>query len=304
MNGGSRLQAARVALATVAALAAVACGGNGPSGPTPPPGGGGNQTPPPNNPPVIESLSLRNARLRVPANFADVSDTIEVAAQVRDDETATAQLQFQWSATNGTFSGTGATVTWNPDASATTPADVTITLRLVERYGHPGGPLNWEHAVSRTASIRLHHSAREVGEIARRFLTEFSKPQTNKDWQDIMRDFKGSACPDAGEVEVERQDVIRHYTFFTMHEFRIENATVTVNFGGTCSYPPPGRRGDACAAVPVFWDSTDSRDRSRRQTTGIDHLTAAYSSADRRWWLCSSYLQGTTLSGHSFYTSR
>jgi polyisoprenoid-binding protein YceI len=123
-----------LAVAVAAALIAAGCGGNGPSGPTPPPGGGNNQQPPANNQPVIESLAVRNARPRAPANFADVSDTIEVTAQVRDDETAAAQLQFQWSATNGTFSGTGATVTWTPDASAATPLDVTITLRVVERY--------------------------------------------------------------------------------------------------------------------------------------------------------------------------
>ena len=233
-----------------------------------------------------------------------MSDTIEASAQVRDDETPVAQLQFQWSATNGTFTGNGASVTWNPDPSAQTPVDVTITLRVVERYGHPGGALNWEHVVSRTATTRLHHSVREVGDMSFRFLTEFSKPQSNKDWQDIMRDFKGSACPDPREVEMEKEDVIRHYTFFTMHEYRIDPDTVTVNFGGTCSYPPPGKRGDACVAVRVYWDSTNLSTGVRRATSGIDHLSAAYSAADGRWWLCSSYLQGTSTGGHSFYLSR
>jgi hypothetical protein len=140
--------------------------------------------------------------------------------------------------------------------------------------------------------------------MAVRFLTEFSKPQTNKDWQDVMKDFKGSACPDAGEVEVEKQDVIRHYTFFVMHEYRLESAIVALNFRGTCAYPPPGRRGDACVAVPVYWDSTDTRDGSRRTTTGTDHLSAAYSTPDGRWWLCSSYLQSANTFGHTFYSSR
>ena len=300
MNGRCGQRVAALVFAVVAVCVAAACGSNGPMGPTPPPGGGGNQQPPANNQPVIESLTIRNARPRVPANFADVSDTIEVAAQVRDDETPAAQLQFQWSATNGTFTGAGATVTWTPDSSAVTPADVTITLRVVERYGHPGGALNWEHTVSRTTSTRLHHSVRELSEMSRRFLTEFSKPQTNRDWQDVMRDFKGSACPNPREVEDERDQVVRHYSNFTMHDYQIGEPSVGLNFGGVCSYA--SQRGDACIAVPTYWDSTDNRNGRRSVTRGIDHLSASYSTADARWWLCSSYFQGADTFGHSFYS--
>ena len=292
-------RAAFVALMSATSFAIAACGSNGPTGPTPPPGGGGNQQPPANNQPVIDSISVRDTRERVPAGFADVGDTIEVSAQVRDDETPVEQLQFQWSAPNGTFTGTGATVTWVPDASAVTPAETTITLQVIERYGHPGGALNWEHRVSRTASVRLHHSLREVGEMARAFLTEFSKPQTNKDWQNIMKDFKASACPDPAEVEDEKAQVIRHYTYFTMHEYRIGDATVGLDFGGRCFQ---GKRGDACASVPTYWDSTDGRNGRRSVTTGTDHLAAAYSTADGRWWLCSSNFQSASSFGHTFYS--
>jgi hypothetical protein len=302
VSAGGYPRVAAIAIAAAAAFVMIACGGNRPTGPTPPPGGGGNQNPPANNQPVIESIAIRNARPRVPADFADVSDTIEASAQVKDDETPIAQLQFQWTATNGTFTGTGPTVTWTPDASAVTPVDVTITLRLVERYGHAGGPLNWEHTVSRTASIRLHHSARELGEMSRRFLIEFSKPQTNKDWQDIMRDFKAAACPRPSEIDAEKQQVIDHYMNFTMHEYRIGEPVVSLSFGGLCP-PVQGDRlpADACVSAPTYWDSTDRRSGLRRVTTGIDHLTASYSTMDARWWLCSSRFESPNTFGHSIY---
>ena len=53
-----------------------------------------------------------------------------------------------------------------------------------------------------------------------RFLTEFSKPQTNKDVNDIMRDFKASACPDPGKCRGSATDVVRHYSNFFMHSYQ------------------------------------------------------------------------------------
>ena len=135
--------------------------------------------------------------------------------------------------------------------------------------------------------------------MSRRFLTEFSQPQTNKDWQDIMRDFKAAACPDPREVDAERNDVVNHYTNFVMHTYEIGAASVTLDFGGVCAL---GVRGDACVAAPVFWDSTDTRTNRRGQARGTGRITSAYSAADGRWWLCSSRFEPTSTFGHSFYS--
>jgi hypothetical protein len=251
--------------------------------------------PPTNNAPVIDSIAVQGTRRNEPANFADLSEVVDVTAQVRDDETPVAQLQYNWTATAGTFTGTGSRVSWQAPASATTPAAVTLTLEIVERYG-----TNQEHRVSKTAAVDLHNSAREVADLAVRFLTEFSKPQTNKDSRDIMRDFKAAACPQPGEVDAERNDVENHYQNFVMHNYRVDSPIVTINFSGSCPYA--FKLGDACAAVSVMWDSTFLRDSTRKTTTGVDHISAAFSTTDKRWWLCSSYLQGTSSLGHAFYT--
>jgi hypothetical protein len=263
------------------------------------PGGFTYRTPPPNVAPTITSITALGNRLRQPANFAELNDSLVVTAAVIDPETAADQLEYQWGASLGTISGNGRTVTWQAPASAeTTPVQVTITLRVVERYGE-GGIFHQEASGTRT--VRLHDSVREIGAMAQRFLTEFSKPQTNRDVNDIMRDFKAAACPVPSEVEAERDQVVQHYTNYFMQSYQIGTPSVQVNFGGTCYGPLPG---DACIAVLVRWNSIYTPTNRPEPTSGIDHLTAAYASTDSRWWLCSSRYEQTGTAGHAFYSSK
>ena len=285
------------ALAALAAVAISACGGSpvGPGpGPSPP-----DDPPPANTPPVITSIAVQGGGARQPARFANVGESVAVSATVTDAETPAGQLEYHWSAPLGTFSGSGRSVTWQAPATAATPLAVTLTLRVVERYGSGG---SFQQEVSGTSQVALHDSVREVGDMARRFLTEFSKPQTNQDVQDIMRDFNAARCPDPSQIEAERQDVVRHYTNFFMHGYTIGPAGVTLNFDAACGFR--NRPGDACVAVPVSWDSTDQRTNERGQAIGIDHLAAAYSMDDARWWLCSSDFESTGALAPSFYLSR
>jgi hypothetical protein len=276
-----------------------ACGG-APARPSPNPGGnnGGNQQPPPNNLPVIESITIQGTRPKEPANFADVGDTLAVTAKVHDDETPVDQLQYEWTAPAGTFSGTGARVTWQAPATASTPVELTITLKVVEKYGTPP---TFQHDVTATARLSLHDTAKEVGEMSRQFLLDFS--DTNiKDANLIMRNFGGAGtCPDPREVDSERHDVTEHYTNFVMMNFRIGTPTVTLRFGGVC--PFRDKQGDACAVVPSLWDSIDKRTNTRGTVDGNDIIAAAYSTRDARWWLCASDYDAHLVTGvaHPFY---
>jgi len=283
----------------VSSLLIAACGGPT-TAPTPGTGGGGGGggggvVEPVNATPAINSLTLKGTRANQPANFADLGETIAVSASVSDAETAVDQLQYVWTSTAGSVTGTGANVTWKAPATApaasvgVTPASVTITLTVIEKYG---SAQQFQHSVSRTAEVALHDSVTEVGTMARQFLLDFS--DTNiKDADYVMRNFKAAACPQPSEVQAEREDVIRNYTFFRMQNFRIDLPTVTVNFGGSC--PFRGKRGDACAVVGVYWDSIDLRDNSRAPNAGNDIVAAAYSATDRRWWLCASDYDGRNL---------
>jgi hypothetical protein len=203
------------------------------------------------------------------------------------------QLTYNWTATAGTFTGTGAQVTWQAPAAAQTPMTVTLTLEIVERYG-----TGQEHRVTRTAPVALHDSIKEVGDMSRQFLIDFSNTLL-KNTDEIMRNFGTAAiCPHPNELTDERDQVTNHYRSFVVHQSTIGGASVNVNFGGSCY---AGLRGDACASVPVAWDSTELSTNRRGTTQGIDHLTAVYSKEQTRWWLCSSRFAGTGSLAHRFY---
>jgi hypothetical protein len=277
--------------AVAVAFALAACGSS-PTRPSDNPGGGGsNQQPPPNNLPVVESITVQGTRPKEPAGFADLGEIVAVTAKVHDDETAADKLQYEWTAPAGSFSGTGASVTWKAPETATTPAEVTITLKVVEKFGAGAA---FQHDVTSTAKLSLHDSAREVGDMSRQFLLDFSDTRI-KDAEFIMRNFSTGRCPNPRDVQNERSDVTNHFTNFQTVSFRIGTPIVTVNFGGVCTFR--NRPGDACAIVPSFWDAIDVRDRSRGAVDGNDFLCATYSAVDARWWLCSSDYQGHIVSG-------
>ena len=243
MRAFARYLATLTLAGTIALLALTsACGGSPVAPPPPPP------PPPANNAPVITSIKIQGSRANEPPGFADLSESVNATVEVRDDETPVSQLQITWSSTVGTFSGSGAAVTWQAPSQATTPVDVTLALEVIERYGPPTAPAAFEHRVSGSASLRLHDSAKEVGDMARQFLLDFSD-STIRDVDYIMRNFSRKRCPQPSEVDNEYSDVTRDRAERRRTDFTIGSVPATVNFGGVC--PIRFRRGDACVVVPV-----------------------------------------------------
>jgi hypothetical protein len=284
MSARRRMWGGAAAGAALAALLAAACGSS-PSAPSPPSNGPGGSTPPPNNnPPTIQSITIQGTRPQEPASFADVGESVPVSAEVKDDETPVAQLTYNWSATAGTVTGTGASVTWVAPATASNPSEVTLTLEVVEKYGT--APNTFEHKVSSSAKLSLHDSVREVGEMARQFLLDFSDSSIN-DVAYIMRNFgDASTCPRPSDVTDEIDDVTANRKSYRIVDYKIGTPNVTVNFASSC--PFRGRSGDACASVPAYWDSIYLPDNSRGAVSGNDQVVAAYSPAGSRWFLCAS----------------
>jgi hypothetical protein len=299
MNPGDCRVRAWIA-AGAAAFVLAACGGS-PSGPgnVPSPPGGGGVTPPPNSAPTIQSIAIQGTRSKEPANFADAGESVAVTADVKDDETPIAQLQFNWSAPVGTFNGTGPTVTWQAPAQVTA-GDVVLTLEVVERYGT--APNTAENRASKTATLSLHDSIKEVGDMARQFLLDFSDSSI-KNVDFIMRNFgSASTCPDPREIDSERNDVTNDRLKYQILNSRIGAAKVTVNFGGSC--PFRFKRGDACAVVPSYWQSMDLSTKAVGAVDGDDIVAASYSSANRRWWLCASDYDGKSAGGAALHGFR
>jgi hypothetical protein len=285
----TRLRRSYLTLVALAAIVPAACGGHATPAPTPIP----TPVPPANALPVVDSITLQGSRPNEPAGFADAGERIAVTAKVHDEETAADQLQYTWTAPAGTFSGTGASVTWTAPASVEAPGDVAISLKVTEKYGTGGA---FEHSVEAAAKLSLHDTVKEVGAMSRQFLLDFSDT-TIKDANRIMQNFGGTGtCPNPSEVQAERDQVIDHYTFFKMLNYRVDGASVTTNFGDVCGTVHGPKRGDACAYVPVMWDSIDTRDNSHKPNFGVDQITATYSAKDSRWFLCSSDYDGHLVS--------
>lgn len=255
--------------------------GDSPTVPQPPP----PPQPPPNNPPVISGISIQGSRINEPAGFADLSESVSVTAEVRDDETAVAQLQFVWSSGAGTFSGGGSSVTWQAPAQGTTPADITLRLEVVERYGPATAPAAFEHRVSSSATVKLHDSVKEVGDMARQFLLDFSDSSL-RDVAYIMRNFEPGCYGTAAEAA----EVADNRARFQIVASSVGAASVTVNFGGVC--PFRSRPGDGCAQVPVLWDSIDLGTGVRGVVRGTDQVAAVYVRSRGEWRLCDSQFNG------------
>ena len=250
-----------------------------------------------NAPPVISTLSAKGTKPREPAQFADIGETINVSAVVTDAETPVPQLTFAWSATLtgadsvGTFSGTGANVTWTaPVAFSGTPTTVRITLKVTERYqttDQVGLPVTRENVAEKTTDLRLHNSVKEVSDLAYNFLLAFSQ---QKPVDEVMKDFTAS-CPQAAE---ERQDVLCNRQDGTITAYELGAPQTTIPFAGTC--PFRNVRGDACAQVPAKWSTKISNNPCHSDhlpyigktnvVTGTDQVTAILE--NDQWKLCAS----------------
>ncbi|MGH9411609.1 MAG: hypothetical protein ACRD1V_19405 [Vicinamibacterales bacterium] len=281
--------------AAAAATIVAACGTNStPTQPTNSGGGSGTCTPPANTPPVIASITAQGTRANEPADFADVGESIPITTVVQDAETPVDQLQLTWTATAGTFSGSGTSVTWQAPASGavSTPMDVAITLTVVENYGCAGQAPTFKNTVSATHTISLHDSVAEVGGMARQFLLDFSD-STITDVSYIMRNFDltcSQAQDEASQVALNRQH-------FHIDSWNIGAATVTVPFGDSlCLIPGRTQRGDACSSTPSHWQSTIIVGPERgdvQVADGVDWVSAYYRSPLDAWKLCDSQFPGT-----------
>ncbi len=271
--------------AVMMALAIAGCGGS-PSSP-------GSVTPPPvvtppapaNALPVISAISAQGRRSKEPASFADLGETIDVTATVKDDETAPADLEYVWTATVGTFEGTGAKVTWRAPVVLAAPTDVTLSLTVTERFGYPGGAKVYSQNVSGTVDVSVHDSAKEIGEMARQFLLDFSDSNL-RDISAIMRNF----IPGCYGTKDETAQVTENRRRFKIIESSVGDAKTTINFGGVCPYD--AKKGDACTAVPVYWKSIDLDRNAPEAVRGTDWIASFYVPATKRWGLCDSSFEG------------
>jgi hypothetical protein len=231
-----------------------------------------------NTAPIVKSVIAQGKRLREPPNFADYGETITVTAVVEDAQTPIAQLNYQWVACGGTFSGTGTQVQWT--APIVVGPSSTCTVELVVSDGPRVG--------TGSVAVRLHDSANEVANLALLFLEEFADSTIPP--AVTVRNFSDS-CPgkaaELKEVTQNREDYI-----ILSHVYGA--AKTTIDFGGMCKR----KASDACVITPVEWRSTYKPTGRLEVATGISTISAIYTGS--RWWLCDSLADGSSTLGFWF----
>ncbi len=234
--------------------------------------------PGPNLPPVITGLVIQSSQPNAPSSFADLNEDVAISASVTDTETPISQLTFVWTSDLGTFTGTGPSVRWRAPATPTTPRTVTITLRVTETVGGTGGT----QSTTDTATLSLHDSSREIGDMSRQFLLDFSDSKLAASY--VVRDFWDGCSGKADELS----DVTTNRKDFVILSFTIGPANpVSVGFKAGCVVPKYGARsGDGCAVVQCEWHDKELSTGLLGTSKGPDYLTAVYRNS--RWWLCNS----------------
>jgi hypothetical protein len=221
-----------------------------------------------NNAPVITAI-------QVAVTIRTEADTdITVTATVTDAETAPAALTYIWTATVGSITGSGPTVTWRlPKGVAETPATVTIRLTVVEPYQvlQNGILINREHRVEAAAApFRVHDSDAEVRALALAFLGKFVDNDVSA--ADAVSDFSDS-CEGKADELADVQNVRNTRVIFAS-SFSV--SSVTFDQGLTA----------AEVLAPCHFESIVLADNSTEIVTGTCRMTAIYE--DQFWRLCTS----------------
>ena len=249
----------------------LSCGGS-PSAPGPPP-------PPPNPPPVISGIEIEPARV-------ELKQEVTVRATVQDAETPAGSLTYEWAADGGTFTGSGATVTWRPPADAVTPADYVLRLTVIERYGDSNSQEN--RVTSNSPAVRVHDSPTELRDMSLAFLESFADSDVPAD--QCLVDFSDSC---RGK-ESERRDIEENREYYRILSSSLDFDDVDIS-------------SDFLSA----WVVVDCEFRSRvrkcpdntpgcvvgaiERAKGECLLSAIYE--NRRWWLCDSSFDGVVTPG-------
>jgi hypothetical protein len=258
-----------LALAVASVVGAMALGcGSSPSQPGP------IQQPPPqlNTPPTIDSIVASTSR-------TEVDTDVTLTATVRDAETPVSQLAFEWKADAGTFTGTGASVTWRAPKGVATPVDYIIRLTVTETYG------NAQHNVVNGSSsvIRVHDSPKEIGDIGTHFLKMFgdSSISTNA----CVSDFNDAVCSFGRDQEKSDIDYNRaHYLIlnFDLGPPRV-NYTAGANRAEVLIRSSFTSRIINCSG----WPNGNCVLNATESVTFDGYMPMVYDSG--RWWICESH---------------
>jgi hypothetical protein len=232
--------------------------------------------------PVIGGISVSRSRV-------EVDETVALAVTVSDQETPPDELIYTWTATAGSFTGSGAQVTWRlPKGSAPTPLDVVITVRVTEPFGHSsidGTVTPDEQSVTASTSpIRVHDSVAELSAMAVSFLVDkFGNSSVSP--QACLVDFSDT-CADGKAAELD--DIIDNRQTFVILSAQAHVISLDIN----------GARTSAFIVASCTFQDRRLDNGAIGVSSGDCLLSAIYEAG--RWWLCTSNFSAVSGQGAMF----
>lgn len=227
----------------------------------------------PNSLPTIEWLFTSTDR-------AEINGRIELAAVVSDAETDPANLQYEWTATAGSFSGSGRSVMWTAPASAN-PAVQELKLTVIEKYtttDADGRTQPKENRVSKSTSVHVNDSQAELSALALTFLDDFVHSERTPEF--CVRNFSDSCRGKAEELGDIQRNRVQYIIDPARSTFRI--SSISYNTPGSV----PSQATFATVLAPCEFGSTEKATGVFGVARGICRLTNVYE--DFRWRLCES----------------
>jgi hypothetical protein len=186
-----------------------------------------------------------------------------------------------WTATphNGTFTGTGASVTWRAPKGETTPDTYTITLTVTEHFTSAGKPAT--NVVSSGAMVHYNDSNAESVGLASLFLKDFGTFSVSP--EQCVRNFSDNGrC--AGEKAMELSQIQNNRANYHILNSTFTPTSVTFNSSQTS-----GVVDGPCVFedIPNVGHIPPLTNEGRRElVAGICHLTTVYENF--QWRLCVS----------------
>jgi hypothetical protein len=243
-----------------------------------------------NTPPVIQSVTAASARNETNAE-------IQISAVVQDQETSPDNLTYEWSASGGSFSGTGPTVRWRAPA-VSGPTLATVTLTVIERYtatDADGRQDMRENRVMASTQVHVNDSTNEVTVLATTFIDDFI--HSDRSAAVCVRNFSDN-CPGK---QAEFNDITNDRAIFVINSGASGMGAGTITF-----YADSSRRTAVAPGASTYavWQARCTFTSTRKSTgvtgttSGTCELTTVYE--NWQWYLCDSHFLNPTSSVTGF----
>ena len=228
--------------------------------------------------PVIQAITVDSR--------AESRVELDVTAVVQDQETSPANLVYEWTATGGTVTGTGASVRWLMPA-ITAPTALDLNLTVIERYtvAVPGGADETrENRVSGKATVHVNDSLREVTDLATTFIDDFLHSERTPEF--CVRNFTDN-CPgkqeELGDIRANRANFVNNPAASSMGPGSLNFYD---NGSSRRTQVPPSQAGFAELLAPCSFAATNKATGASGLAIGTCQLTAVYENF--QWRLCDS----------------